>query len=228
MTYKLDFHKIDWSLYVVLDKEFIQGRSVTFLAEELIKGGAGVIQLRNKISETQEFYLDAVKVREVTQKHGIPLIINDRLDIAMAVQADGVHLGQNDLPFQVARGLICQDMILGASVHNLNEFYKAVEGGADYLGVGTIYPTNTKEAHQIMGVKIVETLRSKTNLPLVAIGGITLENLDPVIQAGADGVAVISALLKVEDVAARATEFTQKIRNAKLSRSKVPAQRSRN
>ncbi|MFQ5824632.1 MAG: thiamine phosphate synthase [bacterium] len=221
MTFELDFHNIDWSLYAILDKEFIKGRSISTLAEDLIKGGAGVIQLRNKISETEEFYLEALKVKEVTQKHGIPLIINDRLDIAMAVKADGVHLGQKDLPLQVARSMIGEKMILGVSVHNLNEFYKAVEGGADYLGVGTIYPTNTKDDLQIMGIKIVETLRSKTNLPLIAIGGITLENLAPIIQAGADGVAVISALLNVENVGSRAKEFVQQIRSVKHSLIKI-------
>lgn len=216
---KFNIKNIDWSLYAILDKKYIQGRSITLLSEELINGGAGVIQLRNKISETQGFYSDAVKVKEVTQKHGIPLIINDRLDIAMAVKAEGVHLGQRDLPLQVARSLIGNEMILGASVHNLSEFYKATEGGADYLGVGTIYPTETKEGLQIRGVQIVKTLRSKTNVPLVAIGGITLENLSPVIEAGADGVAVISALLEVKDVATQAKQFIQKIRSVKLSRN---------
>jgi thiamine-phosphate pyrophosphorylase len=214
---KFDIRKIQWSLYAILDKGFVKDRSIATLAEDLIKGGAGVIQLRNKSSETHEFYLDAVEVKAVTQKHGIPLIINDRLDIARAVEAAGVHLGQKDLPLQVARSLIGKEMILGASVHNLTEFNQAVEAGADYLGVGTMYPTNTKKVPQIMGVQFVRRLRSKTDLPMVAIGGITLENLTPVIQAGADGVAVISALLSVEDVATRARQFVQKIRSAKIS-----------
>ncbi len=214
---QFDLQIIDWSLYAILDKEFGGARSITFLAEQLIEGGAGVIQLRNKISEAREFYLDAVKVKEVTQKHGIPLIINDRLDIAMAVQAEGVHLGQKDLPLKVARGLIGKEMILGASVHNLDEFHQAIEAGADYMGVGTIYSTVTKDKLEIMGVRIVEMLRPKTNLPLVAIGGITVDNLEPVIQAGADGVAVISALLNAEDVRKRAKEFVEKIKKVKLT-----------
>ncbi len=202
---------MDWSLYAILDKECIGNRSIKFLAEELSKGGAGIIQLRNKISSPNEFYADAVLVKEATKRYGIPLIINDRLDIAIAVQADGVHLGQQDLPLAAARQLVGKKMILGASVHNLDEFEMAMAGGPDYLGVGTIYASPTKSELQVKGLPVIEAIRARTRLPMVGIGGITLDNLAPVVQAGADGVAVLSALLNADDVQQRAREFVNKI-----------------
>jgi len=217
MKTKIEPRTIDWSLYAILDKKFSKGRSLAFLAEEVIEVGAGIVQLRDKISAIRDSLVDAQQVKEVTRRHGIPLIINDRLDIALAVNAEGIHLGQQDLPIKAAKELIRDKMIIGSSVHNLHEFHAAVDGGADYLGVGTIYPTKTKNESNISGVEIIELLRPKTDLPMVAIGGITVENLTPVIQAGADGVAVISALLDAADVRTRAMEFVQKIKNVKRS-----------
>lgn len=208
---------IDWSLYAILDKEYGKGRSLTKLAEDAIQGGADVIQLRNKISTSDEFYADALKVKEVTQHFGVPLVINDRLDIALAAEADGVHLGQDDLPFAEARKLIGEQMLLGASVHNLEEFALALESKPDYLGIGTIYPSPSKSGLQSVGVGIIQQIRSKTTLPLIAIGGITVENLEPVIEAGADGVAVISDFCKRQDVRGRAQEFVDKIKRMKDS-----------
>ncbi|MFQ5754395.1 MAG: thiamine phosphate synthase, partial [bacterium] len=143
--------KIDWSLYAILDKEFIQNRSIPFLAEQVIAAGAGVVQLRDKISTTKEFYAEALAVKEITYQYGIPLIINDRLDIALTVNAEGVHLGQSDLPLKAARSIVGADMIIGVSVHNLAEFNAVVKNEPDYFGVGTIFPTKTKNKLQIMG-----------------------------------------------------------------------------
>lgn len=208
---------IGWSLYAILDKEYVKERSLTRLAEEAIAGGAGILQLRNKISASDEFYADALEIKEVTQHFNIPLIINDRLDIALAAKADGVHLGQDDLPFAEARKLLGKQMILGVSVHNFNEFEIALKGKPDYWGVGTIYPSLSKTELQSAGIKIVEQLRPKTTLPLIAIGGITVENLEPVIQAGADGVAVISDLFGRQNVCSRAQEFVKEVKQVKDS-----------
>jgi thiamine-phosphate pyrophosphorylase len=220
----IDYCKIDWSLYAILDKESIGNRSIKFLAEELIKGGAGIIQLRDKVSSPKEFYADAVLMKEVTKLYGIPLIINDRLDIAVAVQADGAHLGQQDLPLTAARRLVGKKMILGASVHNVEEFEIAMAGEPDYLGVGTIYPSPTKSELGVKGIQVIEAIRARTRLSLVGIGGITLDNLAPVIQAGADGVAVISALLNVDDVQSRAREFVNKVHALKQTMENRPCQ----
>ena len=208
---------IGWSLYAILDKESVKERSLTRLAEEAIAGGAGILQLRNKISASDEFYADALEIKEVTQHFNIPLIINDRLDIALAAKADRVHLGQDDLPFAEARKLLGKQMILGVSVHNFNEFEIALKGKPDYWGVGTIYPSLSKTELQSAGIKIVEQLRPKTTLPLIAIGGITVENLEPVIQAGADGVAVISDLFGRQNVCSRAQEFVKEVKQVKDS-----------
>ena len=207
----------DWSLYAILDKEHAKERSLTRLAEEAIQGGAGILQLRNKLSASDEFYADALKIKVVTRHFRIPLIINDRLDIALAAKADGVHLGQDDLPFAEARKLLGDQMILGASVHNHAEFEIALKGNPDYLGVGMIYPSFSKTELQSAGIKIVEQLRPKTILPLIAIGGITVENLEPAIRAGADGVAVISDLFTGQDVCGRAKEFVKRVKQVKDS-----------
>ena len=204
---------IDWSLYAVLDKEIAKGRSLTQLAEQAIAGGAGILQFRDKLSASDEFYSDALEIKEVARHFKIPLIINDRLDIALAVKAHGVHLGQEDLPFAEARKLMGDQMILGASVRDLQEFEIALKGEPDYLGVGTIYPSISKTELKSEGIKIIEQLRPKTTLPLIAIGGVTVENLEPVIKAGADGVAVISDLWNQQDVRTRACQFVDKIRS---------------
>jgi len=213
----LTAQNVDWSLYAILDKECAKERSLARLAEEAIQGGAGILQLRNKISTSDEFYSDALKIKEVARHFKIPFIINDRVDIALALKADGAHLGQDDLPFAEARKLLGKQMILGASVHNLNEFEIALKGKPDYLGVGTIYPSFSKTELQSAGNKIIEQLRPKTTLPLIAIGGITVENLEPVIQAGADGVAVISDLFGRQNVCSRAQEFVKEVKQVKDS-----------
>lgn len=206
---------IDWSLYVILDQEVIQGRSLPKLVETVIAGGAGVIQLRDKVSPSNAFYQNALAVKDVTQKRGVPLLINDRVDIALAADTDGVHLGQEDFPFKQARELIGAQKILGASVHSLTEFEQAMTGNPDYLSVGTIYPSPTKQELQSRGVEIVKEIRSRTDLPLVAIGGITVENLAPVIRAGADGVVVVSDIFKYEDVRTRTETVVSAIEKAK-------------
>jgi len=207
----------DWSLYAILDKECAKERSLTQLSEQAIQGGAGILQLRNKISASDEFYADTLKIKEVTRHFRIPLIINDHLDIALAAKADGVHLGQDDLPLAEARKLLGKQMILGASVHNLKEFEIALTGEPDYLGVGTIYPSSSKADLKSAGIKIIEQLRQKTTLPLIGIGGLTVENLEPAIRAGADGVAVISDLFTRQDVCGRAKEFVKKVKQVKDS-----------
>ncbi len=202
---------IDWSLYAIIDKDALAGRDPCEVAKAAIDGGAGVIQLRNKTPDVRGFYEDALAVREVTSNHGVPLIINDRVDVARAVDADGVHVGQEDLPVSVVRKLIGREKLIGASVHNLDEFEQTMPDRPDYLGVGTIFPTPSKDIRRISGPEIIGKIRARTELPIVGIGGITVANAGEVIGAGADGVAVISALLQAQDLRQRAREFMQKI-----------------
>ena len=206
---------INWSLYAILDKGYQKNHSMATLAEAAIAGGAGVIQLRNKTGNAGVFLKDAFTVKEVTDRYGIPLIINDRVDIAMLVEAAGVHLGQDDLPFAVGRKLLGDEKILGASVHNLIELRQAQKGRPDYLGVGTIYASQTKSRLKHGGLAMLRTVRHETGLPIVAIGGISTTNLQPVIVAGANGVAVISGLFAAEDVRKRAQAFVNQIEQAR-------------
>ncbi len=205
--------RIDWSLYAIIDKEWLKGRPLQGIVEQIIRGGAGVIQYRDKVSESGAFYRAAQTLRRITAEHQILFIVNDRVDIALGVGADGIHLGQNDLPVDVVREIVGDEMILGSSVHIISEFDKV--RNADYFGVGAVYPTRTKEKTEIGGIEIVRQIRARTQRPIVGIGGITPENLGPVIRAGADGVAVISALLDADDVEGMARRFVEAVQNAK-------------
>ncbi|MCG8603754.1 thiamine phosphate synthase [bacterium] len=209
------WQNIDWSLYAILDRQCLHTRSITSLAEEMIAGGVGVIQLRDKHASARQLYEAALPIRHVTRHRGVPFIINDRVDIAMAVEADGVHLGQDDLPLADARACLGEEAIIGASVHDDEEFVSAVKGEADYLGVGTIFATETKPDLPCKGPELLKSLRPKTNLPLVAIGGIKVDNVAEAIAAGADGVAVISSLIEAPNVKARAEAFLREINSAK-------------
>ncbi len=207
----MHFSEIEWSLYAIIDHSFLNDRSAGMLAEQLVEGGAGIIQLRNKTGDIKLFYEQACQIIEVTRRFNIPLIINDRLDVAMAVDADGVHVGQEDLPVSVVKEVWQQEKIIGVSVRDMHEFEISEKQNPDYFGVGTIYPTETKSNLQTTGTEILSEIRKVTNKPLVAIGGISKENMEPVFQKGADGVAVISALLQAEDVKAEAIQFKEKI-----------------
>lgn len=204
--------EIDWSLYAILDKQALGNRSAAEVAEAVIAGGAGVIQMRNKSADVQQFYEDVLAVRKVTRAHNIPLIVNDRVDVAKAAKADGVHLGQDDLPVPVARGLLGEDAIIGVSVHDETEFKNCVADKPNYLGVGTIYASPSKDTGKISGLDLLAKLRSKTSLPIVAIGGINKGNCEPAITAGANGVAVISALLASENILGEAAALARAIK----------------
>jgi thiamine-phosphate pyrophosphorylase len=208
----------DWSLYVIIDKEWLRDRPVEEIAERMIHGGVNIIQYRDKISGSGKIYKEALKLRKMTTKHAIPFIVNDRVDIAMAVGADGVHLGQNDLPLDAARRIAGKGMILGGSVHSLSEFKKMKD--ADYFGVGTIYATKTKPDVEAKGIGIVEEIRKKTDHPIVGIGGITPDNLEPVIHAGADGVAVISGILGAEDVEKHTRQYINAIQEVGIKQKR--------
>lgn len=206
---------IDWSFYPILDKTTIGDKPLKDVAIQLLEGGARVIQLRDKVSSLREFYQQALELRRLTKDFQVPLIINDRLDVALAVEADGLHLGQEDLPLRVARRLLGEEKIIGVSVRNLDQAQRAFEQGADYLGVGSIFPTSTKKDTETVGVELIKKIKESINLPLIAIGGITLDNLDQIFQAGADGVAVISDLLKVKNIKNRTRAFAEKIQKLK-------------
>ncbi len=200
--------QLDWSLYVVTDAGLSRGRSHLAVIEAAIAGGATIVQYREKMASTRQMIAEAQALRELTRRAGVPLIVNDRLDVALAVDADGVHVGQDDMPAALARRLIGPDKILGVSAANLSEAMQAVQDGADYLGVGPIVATPTKpDAAPPIGMDGLREICRRVPIPVVAIGGINATNAADAIAAGAHGIAVVSAVVAAEDVAAAAQQL---------------------
>jgi thiamine-phosphate pyrophosphorylase len=199
--------KIDYTLYLVTDRELMTAASIEECAEQAILGGCTVIQLREKTASSNEFYQTALKVREVTARLGVALIINDRVDIALAVDADGVHIGQDDLPCKIVRRIVGDTKIIGVSASNLQQAQAALACGADYLGIGAMFATGTKTDANLTSMGELRLIRDKINLPLVVIGGINKETVPLFIGAGIDGIAVVSAIVAQENIAEAAREL---------------------
>ncbi len=199
--------EIDYTLYLVTDRKLMSSATIEESVAQAILGGCTLVQLREKDCSSMEFYEIALKVREVTVRLGVPLIVNDRVDIALAVDADGVHVGQTDLPADAVRRIIGPDKVVGVSVGNLLEALAAVEAGADYLGVGALYATGTKTDAGITSLDELQRIRGATQLPIVAIGGINKETIPHFQGIGIDGLAVVSAIVAKPDVAGAAQEL---------------------
>lgn len=202
-------------LYVILDRQFLVGRDELDITRQIIEGGARVIQLRDKQSKRGELLLVAQKLRELCSQADVLFIINDYLDLAMVVDADGLHIGQEDLPLPVVRRELPIDKIVGCSVTTLSQATKAQAEGADYIAVGSIFPTTTKREATVVGVDMLKELKRMASIPLVAIGGINQNNVDEVVAAGADAVAVISAVLGEKDVRGAVRKLVAKMDSAK-------------
>lgn len=198
--------------HVLTDQQWSRGRDVLTVAAEALAGGATVIQLRNKTASTRVLVEEGLALRALTRERGALLIVNDRIDVALAVEADGAHVGQDDMPVPQARRLLGPNGILGVSAANRQEAEEAIAEGADYLGVGPIFPSLGKvDAGPATGVHLLTELASCATIPLVAIGGITTENATEVMQAGASGVAVITAVVYAEDIQAAARQLRQAV-----------------
>ncbi|MFH0968405.1 MAG: thiamine phosphate synthase [Methanobacteriota archaeon] len=205
-----------YDLYVVTDEELSQGLTHATIAELASLGGADVIQLRDKNHTGRELYTIAREIREVTTRASTLFIVNDRLDIALACGADGVHLGQDDLPLQAARKIAPSPFIIGISVGTVEEAIEAEKEGADYVGVGPVFSTGSKsDAGPGLGLLLLSEIRSVVSVPVIGIGGIHPGNAGDVITAGADGIAVISAVVSQLDVIHAAQELRQIIRQEK-------------
>ncbi len=185
-------------LYLIIDTQALKGRSHIEVASQAICGGANTIQLRDKLQSKKELLPLAQKLRNLCTEHNVLFIMNDYLDLAIASDADGLHLGQNDLPIKVARKLLPMDKILGCSTITIDQAITAESEGADYIAAGSIYPTSSKETARVIGLERLRQIRQAISLPLVAIGGITKDNTAEVLAAGADSVAVISTILQAE------------------------------
>ena len=208
---------VDYSVYLVTDRELARGRTTLEIAAAAIRGGVSCIQLREKTCSTREFIDEALAIRSLLARHEIPLIINDRVDVALAVKADGIHLGQKDMPCSMARQLIPESMIVGISVESLDDAIVAQKDGADYLGVSPIYSTPTKtDTAQPLGLEGLRSIRSEVDLPLVGLGGLNADTAEAVIHNGADGVAVVSAIVAADDPEAATRALSEIVRLAKI------------
>ena len=189
------------ALHVLTDHELSRGRDLLTVVSAALAGGATVIQLRNKTASTRTLVSEGLALRALTREYDALLIVNDRIDVALAVDADGAHVGQDDMPATLARQVLGPERILGVSAANPQEAAEAVVAGADYLGVGPIYDTGSKaDAGPGLGTRLLQELAKGYTLPLIAIGGITIENANSTIRAGATGLAVISAVVSADDI----------------------------
>lgn len=190
-----------WRLYVIVDAEAVRGRDLAWVAQQAALGGADVIQLRHKRASTRQLLEEARRLRDVTRQASVPLIINDRVDLALAVNAEGVHLGHEDLPVPVAKRLLGPGKLVGCSTHSLEGAIEAERAGADYLAVGPIYPTPTKPEYGSVGLQLITRVRAQANRPMVCIGGIDQATLPAVLQVGAECVAVVRAVCAADNPA---------------------------
>lgn len=216
---KVDFSKVE--LYLVTDEALSAGRSSLEVVEAAVSGGADLIQYRDKTATAREYYERGQALLALCRRLGVPLLFNDHADIAALLGADGIHLGQDDLPVQEARRLLGPDATLGVSTHDLDEVQAAIAGGADYLNIGPVFPTNTKDlplAKVGIGLDLVAEVVRMSPIPVTTMGGIGLANVEAVIEAGADRVAVVTALTKAPDIAAAARVLKERIRGAKEGR----------
>ncbi|PEZ81633.1 MULTISPECIES: thiamine phosphate synthase [Bacillaceae] len=201
--------QIDLSLYLVTEESLALEELARIIAES-VSGGVSIVQLREKNNSSLSFYKKASALKQLLNELSIPLIINDRVDIALAVAADGIHIGQDDLPLPVVKQMVPEDMIVGVSVSTLEEALEAERNGADYIGVGSVFPTKTKQDATLMAIGDLEEICRSVSIPAVAIGGITADNISTLSDSGLSGTAVVSAIMNA-DSPKRASESLLKI-----------------
>lgn len=195
-------------LYIILDPSINPARPLVEVLRAAAEAGAGLFQYRNKTASMKDAYVEALALRQTAATAGVLFIVNDRCDLALAVDADGVHLGQRDLPLDLARKLLGPEKLIGISTHNPDQVQEATAGKPDYLGFGPIFTPGSKQDHDpVVGLEGLRAMRSRTSLPVFAIGGIHIDQVNDVMCAGADGVAVISAILKASDISYAVKSF---------------------
>ena len=201
----------DLKLYLVTDSLILKDRDFYKCIEEVIKSGVTMVQLREKNLSGKEFLERAIKLRELTKKYNVTFIINDRIDIAMIVDADGVHIGQSDIDAISARKLLGENKIIGVSARNLEEAKIAKENGADYLGIGAMFSTSTKTDAKLVSFNTLEEIIKEVNLHFVLIGGITLDNVNELKKFNPDGYALVSGILGEDDISKRVEKWYERI-----------------
>ena len=209
-------NNIDYTLYLVTDNHVSDFEKFCYKIEKAICNGVTTVQLREKNLETNLFYKKALKVKELTDKYNVPLIINDRIDIMLAIDAAGVHLGQSDMPADIARKIIGQNKILGISASNLTEAKKAYEDGADYLGVGAMFATQTKPDADVTSMNELKKIRENVDIPIVVIGGINCKTISLFSKIKVDGFAVVSAIMSEKDSGKASKDLIEEIQKVKI------------
>lgn len=208
--------QIDWSLYLVTDRELSLGRSLVEVVESAVQGGVSVVQLREKDISSREFVQLGQALLKILKPKNVPLIINDRADIALAIKADGLHIGQGDLHYNDARAILGPDYLIGLSVENETQMEEARSFDVDYLALSPVFPTPTKtDTAPPWGLEGIKRARTLTTLPLVTIGGINLKTASDVLRAGADGLAIVSAICSAPSPAEASREFVRLIQKEK-------------
>ncbi len=209
-----------WDVYLVTDRGLSRGRTSLQVIQAAAAGGVSVVQLREKDLSTREFYEEGLKIRDFLSSHHIPLIINDRIDIALALDADGVHVGQDDMPIAIARRILGPDKIIGLSINFPDDIDEEALSCADYLAVSPVFATPTKEdITKPWGLDGLKKARSMTSLPVVAIGGISTHNARDVVIHGADSLAVVSAIVSAEDPEEATARLLEEIQAGKKKRT---------
>ena len=211
---KNEISRDNYILYAVTDRRWLNGRKLSDAVESAIRGGAGMVQLREKDLDDEAFLEEALKLKELCAVYKVPLIINDNVAVALKADADGVHVGQSDLDAADVRGLIGPDKILGVSAHSLDEALLAVKHGADYLGVGAAFATGSKTDVNVISHGIYSEICSNVEIPVVAIGGIDADNIAELKGSGISGAAVISAVFAADDIEAAARKLKVRIAEA--------------
>ena len=204
--------KFDLRLYLVTDRELALGRPLTDVVEKALKGGVTMVQLREKKATTRRFLQEVMDVKKILQPYNIPLIVNDRVDIALATDADGVHLGQSDMPWQMARKILGPEKIIGLSIESIKQLEEANSADIDYIGISPVFTTPTKkELEKGLGITGTREIASQSRHPAVAIGGINIENVKDVMATGVDGISVVSAICSASDPEASARDLLERI-----------------
>lgn len=205
--------KFKGSLYLITDSTYHTEESLLWTVEEAIKGGVSIVQLREKNRSTREYIDLANKVKKITDKYDVPLIIDDRIDVAMVVKSSGVHLGQSDMPVKNARELLGEEVIIGATAKTVEQAVEAYNQGADYIGTGAIYPTTTKVKTVITSVDTLDDIVKNVDIPVYAIGGLNKDNIDVLKGVNISGICVVSAIMKSENPRKSSEEILKSIEN---------------